>query len=235
MPSKIIKGGEPVEARSEQAAARPSRAMVDSEVYNAHVKAREIFARAEKQAAQLLEKTEKQAADLLEKTQQRAVEALEHANQQRDAIIAEAREAGRQEGLAQVTELLLKAKTEAGALVTGAEREIVKLALAMAEKIIGRALETNPETILHVAAQAIESFRQQRELVLRVNPQDVELLRNSRKRLMEMLCRTKDIQVREDPEVSSGGCIIETEVGTVDAQLRTQLQMLEQALLGDEK
>ena len=146
-----------------------------------------------------------------------------------------AREMGRQEGLSQSTEIIFKAKQQAGVIVAGAEHEIVKLALSIAEKIIGRQLESDPDVALHIAAQAIESVRHQKELVLRVNPEDAQLMRNSRKKLMDILGRTKDIAVREDPEVERGGCIVETENGTVDAQLKTQLQMLEQALLGDEK
>ena len=62
-----------------------------------------------------------------------------------------------------------------------------------------------------------------------------KILRDHRKRLMDLLGRTKDIAVREDPEVKRGGCVVETDHGTIDAQLETQLQMLEAALLGDPK
>ncbi len=214
MPSKIIKGEDFPEPMSERPAPRPARsAVVESEVYDAHQKAKEIIENAERQAAQLLEK----------------------AKAERDAVVAASREAGRQEGLAQATEIILKAKKEAARLVEDLEPQVVKLALVMTEKLIGRMLEEDSELVLSIAAQAIESVRQQREIILRVNPEDAQLLRSSRKKLMDMLGRTKDIAVREDPEVDRGGCIIETENGTVDAQLKTQLAMLEQALLGDQR
>ena len=211
--AKIIKGEDFPEPMLERPAPRPGRAVVESEVYDAHQKAKEIVEQAERQAAQLLEK----------------------AKSERDATVGAAREQGRQEGLTQATEVLLRAKQEAAQIVAESEPQIVKLALVIAEKIIGRMLEEDSELVLSIAAQAIESVRQQRELILRVNPEDAQLLRNSRKKLMDMLGRTKDIAVREDPEVERGGCIIETENGTVDAQLRTQLAMLEQALLGEQK
>jgi type III secretion protein L len=40
------------------------------------------------------------------------------------------------------------------------------------------------------------------------------------------------VDIVPDPKVASGGCIIESEVGTVDARLETQLRALEKALLG---
>ncbi|MBI5547641.1 MAG: type III secretion system stator protein SctL [Deltaproteobacteria bacterium] len=214
MPSKIIRGEDFSDPLPERPAPRPGRgAVVDSEVYDAHQQAKEIREQAERQAAQMLEK----------------------ATQERDATVAAAQEMGREEGKAEATEIILRAKKEAAQIIQGAEPQAVKLALLIAEKLLGRALEADPELVLHVVAQAIESVRQQREIVLRVNPEDAQLLRGSRKKLMDMLGRTKDIAVRDDPEVARGGCIIETENGTVDAQLATQLQMLEEVLLGDTK
>jgi type III secretion protein L len=214
MASKIIKGEsfpEPMPERT-TIAVRPSRpGVVEAEVYGAHQRAKEIVEQAEQRAAQIVEEAESS----------------------RDQALSEAREAGRQEGLAQATEVLVRARQEAAALLEQGEDEMVRLSLAIAEKLVGRALETDPELVLYIAAQAIESVRHQRELVLRINPADAQLLRNSRKRLMDMLGRTKDIALREDPEVERGGCVIETENGTVDAQLSTQLKMLETALLGE--
>ena len=215
MASKIIKGEDFPEPMPERAAQRPGPrgAVVDAEVYDAHQQAKEIIEQAKADATRLLDK----------------------ARLEREATLAEARKQGREEGLAQATEIIVRAKKEAGGFLAKAEPEIVRLALMVAEKLVGKSLESDKELVLSIAAQAIESVRHQRELVLRVNPEDAELMRNSRKKLMDMLGRTKDIAVREDPEVARGGCIVETENGTVDAQLKTQLQLLELALLGDAK
>ncbi|MGI5864252.1 MAG: type III secretion system stator protein SctL [Myxococcales bacterium] len=214
MASKIIKGQDFPEPMPERTSLRPSRpGVVEAEVYEAHQRAKEIIENAEVRAAEI----------------------LANAEDEREAALADAREAGRQEGLAQMTEILLRARQEASALIERSEEDLVRLALVCAEKIIGRALDLDPNLILEIAAQAIESVRQQRELVLRVHPEDALRLRNSRKKLMDLLGRTKDIAVREDPEIERGGCIIETENGTVDAQLSTQMRMLEAALLGDRR
>ncbi len=212
MASKIIKGDEFADPIPERPVARPARpGVVEAEVYDAHQKARDIIAAAERQAEAIVAK----------------------ANAERDAVREAAVEEGRQEGLAQTTEVIVKAKQQAGRILQGGEADIVQVGLMAAERIIGKAIELDEDTLLHITAQAIEAVRQQRELVLRVNPEDGTLLRNSRKKLMDILGRTKDIAVKDDPEVQRGGCIIETEHGTVDAQLSTQLQMLELALLGE--
>lgn len=210
MPSKIIKGEDFPEMSERPAPRAPRTGVVDGEVFDAHQRAKEILEQAERQATQIRQKAE----------------------DQREEVLAAAREAGRQEGLAQATEVILRARQERARIVEAAEPEIIRLALAVAERIVGTAVQLDEDLVLKISAQAIESVRHQRELVLRVNPEDAVLLRNGRKKLMDMLGRTKDIAVREDPEVERGGCVVETENGSVDAQLRTQIQMIEQALLG---
>lgn len=162
-------------------AARPG--VVDAEVYDAHQKAREIVESAQRQAAQILRTAESA----------------------RDELAAKAREDGYQEGLAEATAILVRARQEHRALVSSAEADAVRLALAIAQKIIGRALELDRELLLPLVAQAAESVRHHRELVLRVHPGDAELLRASRRKLMDLMGRTREIAVREDAEESSAG------------------------------
>ena len=69
---------------------------------------------------------------------------------------------------------------------------------------------------------------------MRVNPKDAAILREHRKRLMELIGRVKEIAIKEDPEIArGGGCIVETDSGTIDAQLVTQLEMLRNVLVTD--
>jgi len=45
--------------------------------------------------------------------------------------------------------------------------------------------------------------------------------------------RAMDISIKDDAEVEAGGCIIQTEFGTIDAQLKTQFEMLKAVLVPD--
>jgi type III secretion protein L len=50
---------------------------------------------------------------------------------------------------------------------------------------------------------------------------------------MELIGRTVDLAIKEDLEVAPVGCIVQTEFGTVDAQLPTQFEMLQNVLAPD--
>ncbi len=211
MAGKIIKGDNLTASLPDRLPLRQARPVVDSATYDAHQKAKGIIREAELRAAQI----------------------SKQASQEREEMLATAQEEGYQQGLAQVTEILLQARTEAAEIIAASESELVRLSLVIAEKIIGRSLEIDQHSILAIVAQAVENVRQQREIVLRIHPEDAKIIREKRKELLDMLGRIKDIAIKEDGDVARGGCIIETESGTIDASLEAQLAMLQQRLLGE--
>ena len=105
------------------------------------------------------------------------------------------------------------------------------LAVTIARKILGRELEFTPRrSSTSSSRRSSEKARQRREIVLRVNPDDLAVVRERRPELLEVLCRAKEIGIREDPDVARYGVIIETDAGIIDAQLETQLEVFERVL-----
>jgi type III secretion protein L len=174
------------------------------------------------------------AQAILEEAQREKERILAEAQREREEVLARAREQGLQEGLAQVSELMVRAKMHAGELLSEQERDIVALACKIAEKIIGRDVERDPSLLADICARAVEELRNARAVVLRVNPKSAAVLRARKAELMELIGRAVDVSIREDPDVAPVGCIVQTEFGTVDAQLPTQFEMLQNVLLPDQ-
>jgi len=211
---KVIKGDPILENNTSSGREPESRrrgGVVNAEVFEAHQEAQNILENAQRRAAELLEEARRQAQELHEK----------------------ATEAGRQEGLKKVTEELAKAHIQRGNMIARAEEQILRLALKVAEKIIGKDLERDQTLVMSICANAIDNVRNSQSLVLRINPRDAAILRERRQQMMELIGRVKDLTIKDDPEVSSGGCVIETDAGTIDAQLSTQLEMLLNVLVPD--
>ena len=211
---KVIKGDAPASetvVRDERAALpRPARAgVMNAEIFEARQSAQSIIEEAQRERERILAEAEVE----------------------REAVLAKAQDQGRKEGLAQSNEAILRAKMQAREIVAGAEREIVELALKIAQKIIGRDVERSPELVMDICANAIESVRSARSLVLRLHPDTAKFLRERKADLMQLIGRSVDLAIREDPEVDRVGCIIQTEFGTVEADLPTQLEMLQNVLL----
>lgn len=212
---KVIKGDMSAEVAAtpdRPAAPRPTRAgVMNAEIFEARQSAQGIIEEANKEKERI----------------------LAEAQREREDVLAKAREQGRQEGLAQASEVLLRAKMHAGEMLASNERDVIALACKIAEKIIGRDVERQPELMVEMCATAIEQIRSARSMVLRVHPKTAQVLRARKPELMELIGRAVDLAIREDPDVAPVGCIVQTEFGTVDAQLPTQFEMLQNVLLPD--
>lgn len=212
---KVIKGdgsGELAGAAERPMAPRPTRAgVMNAEVFEARQSAQGIIEEANKEKERI----------------------LAEAQREREDVLAKAREQGRQEGLAQASEVLLRAKMQAGEMLAGNEKDVIALACKIAEKIIGRDIERQPELMMEMCATAIEQIRSARSMILRVHPKTAQVLRSRKPELMELIGRAVDLAIREDQDVAPVGCIVQTEFGTIDAQLPTQFEMLQNVLLPD--
>ncbi|MCE9666632.1 flagellar assembly protein FliH [Myxococcus stipitatus] len=211
---KVIKGDGTAEPSlvAERPALRPPRAgVMNAEVFEA------------RQGAQ----------SILEDAQREKERIIAEALREKEDVLAKAREQGREEGLAQATEIILRAKLQAGEILAGYEKDVIALGLRIAEKIVGRSLEKDPELMVELCAAAIDNLRSARSMILRVHPKTAAVLRARKPVLMELIGRAVDLAIKEDAEVAPVGCIVQTEFGTVDAQLPTQLEMLQNVLLPD--
>jgi type III secretion protein L len=190
---------------------------------------------AKSDAQQIRERAEAQAAQLQAETQEEAAKIVSQAHEEAQAIKATAYEeglrAGREEGSQALIEATLRANSDIAALQDTLVPQIKTLAMAIARRVIGRELEFHPEAVVEIVKQALgDKARQRREITLRVHPDDAQMLRDSRADLLDMLSRCKEISIREDEEIAPHGVIIETEAGIIDAQLETQLGVLERLL-----
>jgi type III secretion protein L len=170
------------------------------------------------------------AREILQKAQGEAEEIIRKAIEQREKEKKDGFQEGYQEGLAQVTELLVKARTEYEQMLRTASKDMLELSFKISEKIIGKQLELDKSIIMDIVAQALQTVRQSKQITVRVNPDDAKALKATKEELLELLGHGRMIDVVEDKKVEKGGCIIESEVGIVDAQLSKQLDRLKKVL-----
>lgn len=97
--------------------------------------------------------------------------------------------------------------------------EIVALAIAVARQMIGKAVESDPEAVLHVVREALLQLPHNRSR-LHVNPADAELIRQH---LGDQLDQGHH-QILEDEHIARGGCRIESTGCEIDATLPVRWQ-----------
>jgi flagellar assembly protein FliH len=108
-------------------------------------------------------------------------------------------------------------------VLRAAERDVVDLALRLAEKILAGALDVQPERVLDVARNALRRLADRRQVTVLVNPQDLELLDESLPQIAAELGGIDQLDVQADRRVGRGGAIVQTTSGEIDATIETQL------------
>jgi len=181
------------------------------------------------------QKAQIDANEILSKAQVEAEETIvkikAEAEQMREGAKKEGFEAGRLEGVEKLMEASAQMIQRMNDLEAQLIPQIKDLSLAIVRKILGKELELHPEEVVSIIKQALsDKARQRKEIVLRVNPADLNIVRQSRAQLVEVLSRCKEIALREDPDVELHGVVIETDAGVIDAQLETQLLVFERVL-----
>ncbi|HYY87978.1 MAG TPA: FliH/SctL family protein, partial [Chloroflexota bacterium] len=111
-----------------------------------------------------------------------------------------------------------------------AERQVVDLALQIAQKVVEHEVENIPELAVGVIRAALEEMDARTAVRVRVNPADEELLRRLWTQVVPPGIGPDHIELQADERVQSGGAVIETTQGQVDTQLETKLAQLGNAL-----
>jgi flagellar biosynthesis/type III secretory pathway protein FliH len=176
-----------------------------------------------------------QAERMIEAARQEAELILVGAAQARQQAVDEGFQQGFDHGASQWAEALRRARERTAELAREARPEVVRLALRVAEKILRQRIELSPEAMLPMVDEALRVFLSESHarVVLRVHPDDAPALQAREQRWRERHPAIASLAVVPDEAVGRGGCRIETESGTVDATLETQLDVIERHLLGE--
>jgi flagellar assembly protein FliH len=127
------------------------------------------------------------------------------------------------EMLAQTAKLLEAEKRE---LASRLESQATQLGFELAERILGREIAERPEAVADVAREAIKHVLDCGKITVRAHPDDVQFLLGLQKEIETAISSETKFEVRADAEIARGGCMVDTEKGTVDARIASQLDTL---------
>ena len=137
-------------------------------------------------------------------------------------------EDGQEACRSEYAEKVLEVALQSVEYIEGLEQTIVKVVTDAVERVIGE-LDDN-ERIVRIVRTALSAVRNQKKVVVRVAPADEKAVTEG---LAAMMAHghgaSSFLDVVMDPRLPAGSCILESELGVVDASLPTQLRALEKA------
>lgn len=104
-----------------------------------------------------------------------------------------------------------------------AEEDVVKLAIAVARRILYREIHTDPAALLGLVRAACDKLDLRAVYRVRSSPQDAGLLQQH----FQQIGAPYKIEVQPDPALQRGSVIFETDRGGLDASVETQLNEIE--------
>lgn len=166
-----------------------------------------------------------------------AARTLSEAKRAADAIVAEARSKAQSVAQNAAREAAEAEQAKVAALYAAlrvreersAETQLdrsVELARVLAERLLGESLQVDAQTVAKLARQALAEAQGARTVRIEAHPDDIATL----KQHVGMLNISQVASITADATLERGSLRLHTDLGTIDAQLRPQLERLAAAL-----
>ncbi len=176
------------------------------------------------------------AADYTALVQAQAL--LDEARAQADAILAGAQEAfeaerrrgyedGKQEALLDQAEKMIETVGRTVDYFAGVENEMVDLVMSAVRKVVDGF--DDRDKVMIVVRNVLAVVRNQKHMTLRLNPDDVEVVRARINDILADYPGVGYLDLMADARLAQGACILESEIGMVEASLEGQIAALQGA------
>jgi len=130
----------------------------------------------------------------------------------------------------QVGALLRSLGEQLDALQSQMAQTLCVSATGIARQVVRSELACRPELIAKVAQEALETLLlSARHITLRVHPDDQALVADGAADVLA----ARGARLVADPAIARGGCLVESDIGVIDASLDTRWQRAAAALGGD--
>ncbi|WP_230499650.1 flagellar assembly protein FliH [Sutcliffiella rhizosphaerae] len=131
----------------------------------------------------------------------------------------------------QAKEILELSKEEHHKKLDNSIESIVALSMKVAEKILGKTLDSDPTSFTKLVQAALIEVKEKEEVKLFTSPSDFPYLIQNKEQLQSVLNSQYDLVIYPDTELSKGECWIDSSAGRMDVSLQTQLQEIKEHLL----
>lgn len=202
----------------------------------------------------IIEDAKKAGEEIKAKAILKAEESIAQANEQKDNIINEAKAQGHKQGfevgynegmekfsfdyqkhLSALNALVNASFEVKNEIVFSAEKEILELALMIAEKVVRVKFTEDINCLKNMTQTAISLLKEKENVKIVVNPKLVKYAEEISPKLVEEIEGLEQIKIIKDKSVSDDGVVVESIESRIDARISTQLEVLARTLLIDKK
>ena len=115
-------------------------------------------------------------------------------------------------------------------LIIDSEKQMAEIVLMIARKIIKDEIAERNGIVLNNIQETLKQIKNRESIDIRVNLADLDLTTSHKEQILGMMESLSKVNIYEDTRVDRGGCIIETNVGSIDARVSVQFKQIEDAV-----
>ncbi|HAQ41601.1 MAG TPA: hypothetical protein DCM73_12750 [Clostridiales bacterium] len=132
----------------------------------------------------------------------------------------------------EITEMLCAVEDEKEEIISQYEKDLTKLAIDIAEKIIRHKIDSRDSSVAGIIEGVIKDYRNVEWIKVYIsNSDDAIALQADKKLINELNKISNDVKIEVSEELEEGSAIVETPDGIVDASISTQLKNLKEMVL----
>ena len=154
----------------------------------------------------------------------RAKEIVASAQKAYDAEKARGYEDGRDEARIEAAERMIETTSRTIDYFSKIEGQMVELVLGAVRKIFDDF--DDEKRVMMVVKSALAAVRNQKQMTLRIPPQHVETVRKHVNELLAAYPGVGYLDIAADPRLAGDACILESEIGIVEASITGQIGAL---------
>lgn len=125
--------------------------------------------------------------------------------------------------------VLTSLRQAASQVVRQGESALVELALEVAQKLVS-GLPISAESVEAAIRSALAQVEETTELDISLHADDLALLQQCNSPVLLPGPGNQAVRFHTSPEVTRGGCLVQTRFGTIDARRETKLDLIRQSL-----
>lgn len=213
----------------------------DDSVEQAKQEAEAILEEADAEADLKLKNAEMSSESIISDAYDQAKGIMERAKQDGykdgfDSGLAESQKVGNE--IIEQAETIKQAwLTEREAVFKSAEKEMIDLVLEVVEKLLNHHVETDVSLIESLIKMGIQRVSRTEQLTIRVSTDDYNQAISVKPIILAMSDKIDAIEIKRDPSLQNGSCMIDADSGSVDSGIWTQFEevtkLFEEMLKGE--
>lgn len=211
----------------------------DRLIAEANDRAAKLISEANSRSDKLIDEANEKVRVLVEEGNAKAIKIIDDAISKQNEILVSAKAryeeearkgrddgyaSGKQEVVNRMTEIVVKNADNFKKF----ESEIVGVVSKAVQRIIGEI--DQKDLITNVVKNAIKNIKNQKSAVLKVSAAEAQTIRSRLDEILKDSGGIEYLEVSADSRLKKGTCVLETEIGVVDASLDVQLDAITKAI-----